>query len=1121
MHPLEPIPASALDDLVNQIGGPLLILADVNAKSALWGFEQTNPRGSIIEKFIDKNDLNILNDGRTTYTSPGYGTSSSIDVSLCTPGLESLYSWNVLDDSYSSDHYPMVISSFGEAVENRRRQRWIEERADWQGFQRDIKGKFDDIESMDVASAARHLSENIHTAARVNIPMSRSSGYKRKVPWWSNALARLIRRKRRLGKKIRNNPPQAILDAYKIIRSEVKRAVLAAKQKAWKDYVESIGPDTPSKEVWEKIRRINGKSKSNAPREIIGDNGYSTDPTIIAEALAAAFCKNSDDSHLQQQDLERRQELTVLNIVPERQMDEVLNARFCFRELEKALNSVSGKSCGPDNISYTMLKNLPDSEKQKLLVLYNKAFMEGHFPDEWKSAIVIPILKPGKQPLDPSSYRPISLLSCVGKVMEKMVADRLMWWLEKHKLLPANQAGFRKNRSTADNLAYLQHYVADSLNSGQHVYCVSFDLEKAYERVWRIIIINQLKQWGVEGEILRFVVNFLSNRDFRVAVGDSFSSTRIQINGVPTGSIFSVPLFLIAMSGASHALSCCKVKHLLYADDLVVFARSKDISAMMEVQKAVKLLEKWSNDYGFRFSAQKSKAIHFCRRGYCPVPVFTLYGSQLEVEDSVRILGVLFDKKLSFKEHLTELKISCTKRLQIIKSLSNSSWGADRSQLLQVSQALIGGKCDYGIQAYGSASVTTLNKINGPYNAAIRVSIGAFRSSPTISVHAEANVPSLEERRHLALMKWSNKVRNDPTHALHQQMVSSKPQKKRRLTSIVDHCRQLSITYNVPKCSLRQRKPLLQAPWFFNAEAVDISLSQHRKKDTHPLEYKSLVLERLERMPECKLFYTDGSKQAEGVGLGVFGVYPDTRLMIKLREESSIFTAEATAILHCLKYKPGDYQAKSVLTDSLSVCNAVLGFDSQNLIIAEIRDLLIESPQHKIIWIPGHCDIPGNEVADHLAKESITRVVPDLLRLPLEDLQRATKASWRNKKGEIWTSIPTDNMLKSICESPSTLFHPSNLSRRQQCILTRLRIGHTRLTHKYLMEGRQQCDICDVCEGDKPLTVKHVIEECKKYSVIRNSLGDINLKLIGDKSDEKTIKKVIDFIIKNKLDKEI
>ena len=132
--------------------------------------------------------------------------------------------------------------------------------------------------------------------------------------------------------------------------------------------------------------------------------------------------------------------------------DEDYNAQFTLSELDEALSNSHNTAAGPDDIPYELPKHLPTTSKQVLLDIFNKIWVSGEVPLSWKNAFVIPIPKPGKDPSDPTGYRPIALTSCICKTLERMINKRLVWYLESNNLLTNLQSGFRGQRSTTDYL---------------------------------------------------------------------------------------------------------------------------------------------------------------------------------------------------------------------------------------------------------------------------------------------------------------------------------------------------------------------------------------------------------------------------------------------------------------------------------------------------------------------------------------------------------------------------------------------------------------------------------------------------------------------------------------------
>ena len=195
-----------------------------------------------------------------------------------------------------------------------------------------------------------------------------------------------------------------------------------------------------------------------------------------------------------------------------------------------------------------MLKHLPQNCLSILLNIFNQVWETGDFPQSWREAIVIPIPKPGKDNSDPSNYRPIALTSCICKTMERMVNDRLVWFLESNNLIANVQCGFRRNRGTIDHLIRFETFIREAFIKKEHAVCVFFDLESAYDTTWKYGIMKDLHEFGIRGKLAYFISAFMDDRQFRVRVGSTKSDLHDQEMGVPQGSILSVTLFGIKIN---------------------------------------------------------------------------------------------------------------------------------------------------------------------------------------------------------------------------------------------------------------------------------------------------------------------------------------------------------------------------------------------------------------------------------------------------------------------------------------------------------------------------------------------------------------------------------------------
>ena len=176
---------------------------------------------------------------------------------------------------------------------------------------------------------------------------------------------------------------------------------------------------------------------------------------------------------------------------------------------------------------------------------------------------MIPIPKPNKDHTDPLSYRPIALTSCLCKVLECMINTRLIWYLEKYRILDRSHCGFRKHRSTTDHLVSLERYLRDAFAQRQQTVGLFFDLEKAYETTWQYGIIRNLHRIGLRGRLPVFVSEYLRDRRIRVRIGTTPSDEFYPEEGVPTGSVLAWHVLDWRLTSCPRVLPRTSSKHSL------------------------------------------------------------------------------------------------------------------------------------------------------------------------------------------------------------------------------------------------------------------------------------------------------------------------------------------------------------------------------------------------------------------------------------------------------------------------------------------------------------------------------------------------------------------------------
>ena len=520
-----------LTSLLQQLPSPYMLVGDFNGHNVLWGCNDNDPRGELIEDFITRNDICLMNDKSNTYLDSGKGTFSSLDLSLCHPSLYLDYDWSVCEDQRGSDHFPILIESV-QTHDEAHNPKWKLNKADWDLFHTLCNESLADTFLSDSSDPITDFTSSLINISEKCIPKT-STNPKKSNPWYNDDCKEAIKQRKDTLSKFCKFPTHENLNSYRNSTAKARRTIKSAKRKSWRTYVSNLNYKTPTKKVWDMVRKISGKSKSasyhhlnynfnnanetawDMVRKISGksksasyhhlnynfNNANETASTKqdIADTLASQFCSNSSTSHYSEefQKYKKEQEKTKLNFKSSN--NEEYNTPFNLDELKDAISKAHDTATGPDEVHYQMLKHLPTKSLLALLDIFNDMWETGKLPESWELATIIPIPKPGKDHAEPNSYRPIALTSCLCKTLERMINVRLVWYLESNNPISPVQSGFRSERSTNDNLVRLETFIRDAFVAKEHVVAVFFDLEKAYDTTWRHGIMRDLHDLGIRG----------------------------------------------------------------------------------------------------------------------------------------------------------------------------------------------------------------------------------------------------------------------------------------------------------------------------------------------------------------------------------------------------------------------------------------------------------------------------------------------------------------------------------------------------------------------------------------------------------------------------------------------
>nr|XP_012143814.1 PREDICTED: RNA-directed DNA polymerase from mobile element jockey-like [Megachile rotundata] len=385
------------------------------------------------------------------------------------------------------------------------------------------------------------------------------------------------------------------------------------------------------------------------------------------------------------------------------------DSEFDIDELERVLRLLKNKSApGEDGIDFSVIKKLTKGWKEGLIKLYNEVWVKGEVPAMWKKTRVRLIPKPKKKAL-----RPISLLNCLGKVMKRMVNERVRLWAESEEKLDRNQNGFRKRRATIDNINILMCNIREGLDKGKETVAAFIDVKAAYDSKGCVcMLISGYKR----GEI----VIMQSEAEGRV-----FTLKR----GLPQGSVLSPLLYNLYTTGIVEGIRELGAKILQYADDIVVYVIYENRKeGLKKLEEAVRRLCSNLGKRGLKIAEEKTQVVTFIgnKRGVsCRKEDIMINGVSVKECECAKFLGIILDRKMLFREHTEK--------------------GACPSVMLKIFKALMRSVIKYGGNLYLTYKKNR-DRIQKLHNAGIRAALGYRISTPINVMEVEAGIMRLDMR---------------------------------------------------------------------------------------------------------------------------------------------------------------------------------------------------------------------------------------------------------------------------------------------------------------------------------------------------------------------------------------
>lgn len=810
----------------------LLLAGDFNAHHPVWLTTQApDQRGQ--ELLGQLSDMNIMNNRNQPTRKPLQANQSptSPDISFCSPQLYLRSTWQTFH-SLSSDHLPILIThQVHQPISASTKHTFTNyNKANWTAFQNQVEDKIQDL-SIESSSSLSHAYASFCTAildaSKAHIPQGHRKKYNHN---FSPEIDSLIKQRNNL-RQIKS-PNQQQLEQIHNLNIQINTLISEKQRKNWDRYLTTLDHKTNSTQVWKTIKKIHsGQTQPPPSHESIRRNGKITTRKEQCNLLISHYSKISHKPTT-------KENRSIIRTLKKLHIDPSQPPPFTPEDTVTAIKSLkNSKATGPDNISNLHLKHLGPIAIAKLTDIFNYSWLHNDIPPAWKLAHIVPILKPNKPPTDPSSYRPISLLSTISKTFEKLLLKRI----SPQAPISQHQHGFRQHHSTTTLLTSLSHDIQQGFNQNPpplRTVLVAIDLNKAFDTTPRHILIKKILQSDFNVNDKKWLANFLSNRRAKVTQYDTKSKTRRLYNGVPQGAITSPTNFNIFTHDVPTPINS-KVKVYMYADDLTILAQGQTTrEATTLAQQYLNELENWLTQNRMTASPQKSSVTLITpdRRESNKHPQLHLNNTTIPLNKTPTILGVTLDTHLTFSSHVEKTTAIASRKLNAIRTLTNTSFGQSKESLNILYKQFVRTTLNYAAPSWSpTISQTNLNRMEKVQNKALRINTGCTSTTPISHLQAETKILPLRNHLNMIGTQFYSRLTN-PSHPQHP-LTKAEPTPRHKKNDPITHYSQLlsSLPPKPEKTSL-----IKHIHTQFTARALASqpknSILQNRPPEIHPSE---------------------------------------------------------------------------------------------------------------------------------------------------------------------------------------------------------------------------------------------------------------------------------------------